>query len=289
MTNARNIVSNTFNHPMARRQHKRNDDLGIEPMPRPVKEDPRFNMALARGLDILRAFRPGDTFLGNTELAERTGIPASTLSRFTFTLQELGYLLYVENLGRYQLGPGVLSLGFSMMATVGIQTIARPLMMELAQASGGAVGLAAMDGQDMVYLEVAKGTAPVTPNYGAGYRIPVARTTLGWACLSGMEPCRQEEALASLGQALNGDWPDAKKRITTAFKEMRTRGFCLQMSGPYVPSVSAVGVAVRSHNDARDFAFNLTASTTLVSRKDLENEWGPRLFELARKIEVERA
>ena len=273
---------------MARRPHKRNDGPGIAPGTEPLKDDPRFNMALARGLDILRAFRPGDTFLGNTELAERTGIPASTLSRFTFTLQELGYLLYVEKLGRYQLGPGVLALGFSMMATVGIQAIARPLMAELAAASGGAVGLAAMDGVDMVYLEVAKGTAPVTPNYGAGYRIPVARTTLGWACLSGMEACAQALALASLEQALDRDWRGAQKRIATAFKEMRTRGFCLQTSGAYVPSVSAVGVAVRSHNDARSFAFNLTASSALVSRKALETVWGPKLFDLARKIEVDR-
>ncbi|VTU13196.1 Pca regulon regulatory protein [Variovorax sp. SRS16] len=273
---------------MARKQLKRSPVSSLVAAPSAARSDPRFNTALARGLDILRAFRPGDMFLGNTELSERTGIPASTMSRFTFTLQELGYLLYVEDLGRYQLGPGVLSLGFSMMATIGIQTIAHPLMVELAHACGGVVGLAAMDGLEMVYLEVVKGHAPVVPSYVAGYRIPVARTTLGWACLGGMNPLERKRSLAELERASGADWPGVKARIFAAFAELETRGFCLQVGGPYVPSVGAVGVPVHSHNDARSFSFNLTASATLVSQEDLENIWGPRLLALVRKIEVER-
>jgi DNA-binding IclR family transcriptional regulator len=31
------------------------------------------NRSLERGIEILRAFRPGSTLLGNGELAERTG------------------------------------------------------------------------------------------------------------------------------------------------------------------------------------------------------------------------
>ena len=60
------------------------------------KADPRFNTALARGLDILRSFRQGEAYLGNADLAERTGVPKATVSRLTFTLAELGYLKYKD-------------------------------------------------------------------------------------------------------------------------------------------------------------------------------------------------
>ena len=39
----------------------------------PSLSDP--NRSLLRGLEILRAFRPGSDVLGNAEIAERTGLP----------------------------------------------------------------------------------------------------------------------------------------------------------------------------------------------------------------------
>ena len=54
--------------------------------------DRRFATTLSRGLSVLRAFRPSDDGLGNAEIAARTGLPKSTVSRLTYTLQALGYL-----------------------------------------------------------------------------------------------------------------------------------------------------------------------------------------------------
>jgi hypothetical protein len=51
------------------------------------KEDRHFVTALARGLDVLGAFRPQDQMLGNMELARRSALPKSTVSRLTYTHQ----------------------------------------------------------------------------------------------------------------------------------------------------------------------------------------------------------
>ena len=49
-------------------------ELNINNMPNtPSRTDP--NRSLLRGLEILRAFRPGSDVLGNAEIAERTGLP----------------------------------------------------------------------------------------------------------------------------------------------------------------------------------------------------------------------
>ncbi|MDZ4129282.1 MAG: helix-turn-helix domain-containing protein, partial [Hydrogenophaga sp.] len=50
------------------------------------------NRSLVRGIDILRAFRPGSNWLGNSELAERAGLSPSTVSRLTQTLVMTGML-----------------------------------------------------------------------------------------------------------------------------------------------------------------------------------------------------
>ncbi|MBC7728270.1 MAG: helix-turn-helix domain-containing protein, partial [Microbacteriaceae bacterium] len=51
-----------------------------------------LNRSLERGVEILRAFRPGSELLGNGELAERTGLARATVSRLTQTLVGTGFL-----------------------------------------------------------------------------------------------------------------------------------------------------------------------------------------------------
>src|ERR1051326_5132964 len=74
-------------------------------------KDRQFVTALARGLDILRAFHAGEGMLGNQEIAHRTGLPKPTVARLTHTLTELGYLNYIRRFRKYELGASVLALG----------------------------------------------------------------------------------------------------------------------------------------------------------------------------------
>ncbi|MEC7962456.1 MAG: helix-turn-helix domain-containing protein, partial [Pseudomonadota bacterium] len=81
-----------------------------------LSNDRQFVTALQRGLDILRAFRPADLDgLSNREIAERTGLPNSTISRLTYTLLKLGYLTYADGTGRYKVGLPALSLGYACL------------------------------------------------------------------------------------------------------------------------------------------------------------------------------
>ncbi|WP_434624158.1 IclR family transcriptional regulator [Azospirillum sp. B2RO_4] len=125
------------------------------------EKDPRFVTALARGLELLRAFRRNESMLGNLELAQRTGLPKPTVSRLTYTLSKLGYLAYDQNTGKYRLGTSVLAP--RRLSGMGIRQVARPLMQELADQTGLAVALGGRDRLSMIYLECCKATGPITP------------------------------------------------------------------------------------------------------------------------------
>ncbi len=56
------------------------------------RRDRQFVEALARGLEVLRAFAPNHALLGNQEIARATGLPKPTVSRLTYPLTKLGYL-----------------------------------------------------------------------------------------------------------------------------------------------------------------------------------------------------
>src|SRR4051794_31528785 len=72
------------------------------------------NRSLERGIELLRAFRQGSELLGNGELAERTGLSKSTVSRLTQTLVGTGMLQLDRERRAYRLAPAVLSLGHAM-------------------------------------------------------------------------------------------------------------------------------------------------------------------------------
>src|SRR6185312_16759360 len=94
--------------------------------------DRQFVAALARGLAILRCFRSGDRYLGNQEIARRTGLAKPTVSRLTHTLKRIGFLSHSKAREEYALGPGVLALGHTYLAALNMRELARPFMQEMA-------------------------------------------------------------------------------------------------------------------------------------------------------------
>ena len=53
-------------------------------------KDPRFVAALARGIELLRVFKPQDRWLSHREIVRRIALPPATVSRLTFTLTAMG-------------------------------------------------------------------------------------------------------------------------------------------------------------------------------------------------------
>ncbi|WP_372660550.1 IclR family transcriptional regulator, partial [Hydrogenophaga sp.] len=108
--------------------------------------------ALARGLEVLSCFRTGESTLSNQELAQRCKLPKSTVTRLTMTLTKLGYLIHVEESGRYRLGTACLALGSAMLTRLDVRKIARPMMQELADYSNSTVSLGVRDKLSLIYV-----------------------------------------------------------------------------------------------------------------------------------------
>ena len=93
-------------HGTRRPRQSGGDEAGDENM-----VDGQYVVALARGLEVLCAFRAGTPRMGNHDFAERTGLPKPTISRITHTLTKLGFLSYVPRAELYELGPEALAEG----------------------------------------------------------------------------------------------------------------------------------------------------------------------------------
>lgn len=261
---------------------------GIEPLAESGK-DRQFVTALARGLEVLRCFRPRDRHLGNQDIAARTGLPKPTVSRLTYTLTRMGYLYHDEKLGKYQLGTGVLSLGFSLLTNMDVLKIARPLMQDLANYSHTVVSVGTRDRHGMIYLDGRHSTdATVSLRREPGVRVPIASTAMGRALLCGLPQHEREKLMDDIRQRDLVNWPKHKAGIEQALRDYQEHGFCLSI-GEWRGDVNAVGVPMLPIAGCRLLTFNCAAPSFVLRQHMLEDDIGPRLVNLVRTIEAEAA
>ncbi|MGI3169482.1 IclR family transcriptional regulator [Pseudooceanicola sp. C21-150M6] len=250
--------------------------------------DRQFVTALHRGLEILRAFHPQDKAgLGNSELAERTGLPNSTVSRLTFTLLKAGYLVYDEGTGRYRMGVPVLSLGYACLAGMQVRETAQVYMQKLAEEAGDGV-LVALGGRDdmaITYIAAARSPGVISLQLNVGSRISLARSAMGRAYIAGTSEAERKEIIERIHERTP---PDRLNQILDgihdACDQIRTKGFYCSI-GAWQRDVHAVSVPYRSQQpDTPMLAFNLGGYGFSLPKDRLENELGPKLVDLVRMV-----
>ncbi|WP_458218272.1 IclR family transcriptional regulator [Paracidovorax citrulli] len=246
--------------------------------------DRNFVTALARGLELLRAFGPHDDYLGNAELSRRTGIPRPTVSRLTYTLTRLGYLVYAEPLEKYRLGHGAMVLGHRYLANSGIREVAQPLMQSLAFATGCTVALATPDRHEMVYLEVCQPRGALVLRLTPGSRLPTASSAIGRAWLAGLPPTRRAAALEDLERHYQGRWPALRSRLERAFQEYDRRGFCTAHA-EWDRTVSGAAAPVVLEGGTEVLSVNIGGAASRLTPEVLEGNLGPRVRQLAEELQ----
>ncbi|GKT19102.1 IclR family transcriptional regulator [Acidovorax sp. SUPP2522] len=197
------------------------------------------NRSLERGIEILRAFRPGSELLGNGDLVERTGLSKATVSRLTQTLVGAGMLQWDPARRAYRLAPAVLSLAHSMRTGSRVLSAAAPLMRALAESRRINVGLAAPDRDEMVYLEsIRYNRRIVLRHVVSGQRVPMELTSLGRAYLA-VAPAPQRTALLEVFKARRrGQWKAIEREIDDARASVHARNFCAAAWQPEVVALA---------------------------------------------------
>ena len=247
-------------------------------------DDPRFSNALARGLAILRAFSIDASLLGNLEIAERTGLPKSTVSRLTYTLTELGYLRLVEEHTKYELAAGVLGLAHPYLVSQPLPHVARPRMEELAVRSKVNVGLGVLEGLSVVYLEYTYGRVDPQLLQRPGFRVPLVRTAMGRACLAGIRSDLRAGLMEELAEYYGDSWNSLRREVQDAIEQVESRGYCMAV-GALDPAGIAVGVPYLSSDGRTIMAFNAQSLRHLHSEKKMM-EAGKSLVALAAEMRI---
>lgn len=258
----------------------------------PSHDERKFVTALARGLDLLRAFGPDDAMLGNRDFAARTGLPKATVSRLAYTLTELGYLRYDAELGKYALDTGVLALGYAFLSGTDMLTLARPHMRALAREMGCSISLGAREGLDMMYLETIRSDSPhLTLGLTAGSRLSMLTSSMGRAYLAVMTPTERETLLADLRDAYDAnpdlqrrfDWASLQSGVDKAIETYKREGCCYSLR-EWHEGVNAVAVPLRDVRQNRWLAISCSGPSSSIMEATFRDDIAPRLKRLAARL-----
>ncbi|GAA4253727.1 IclR family transcriptional regulator domain-containing protein [Dactylosporangium darangshiense] len=245
-------------------------------------EGPDFIEALARGLDVIRAFHADRPRLSLTEVAGATGLARPTARRILLTLEELGYVRACD--GGYELTPRVLELGMAYIGALSLWDIARPHMETLVAATGESSSITQLDGSDVVYLARVAVPKIIALRVEIGTRFPATVTSQGKVLLAALSPKRLDEVLALPSRSGVQPWVQhSRATIDTMLREVNARGWALA-NNELAPGIRSVSVPIRDGRGEVRAAMNVTVNSAETSTKTLLEQHLPHLLRAASAI-----
>jgi IclR family transcriptional regulator, pca regulon regulatory protein len=187
---------------------------------------PDFIEALARGLDVIAAFRPGRPTMTLTQVAASTGLARPTARRILLTLAELGYVRAV--VGGFALTPRVLELGVAYVRSQGLWDVARPHLERLVARTNESCSIAQLDGSDIVYVARVAVPKIVGLSVQIGTRFPALPTSLGKVLLAALPDDEVDRVVAQPTRSgLVPRWQPDRAEREAVLREVRARGWAV--------------------------------------------------------------
>lgn len=245
----------------------------------------QFGERLARGFEILKCFVSSDQHLTNQEIAQRTELPRPTVSRLTYTLTTLGYLIYSERDGTYALGAALLALARPLLSQSGILGLARPMVHRLANDTGFTVAIGRRVGFTIVYIEVVRGVNLVTLDIGVGASVSLLHSAMGRAYLAPMAAGERDTLLAELAGREGEDTAKVSQIMELAIQNYRMFGYCTTL-GELHPDVNAAAVPLLAPGSSEVMPLVCGGPSYALTPALIRDDIGPRLHAIAQATSV---
>jgi IclR family transcriptional regulator, pca regulon regulatory protein len=270
----------------------------MSPMSRQVEQSsaftlfgPRFSQSLERGLAILSSYTPESPVRGIAQIADELGLSRSTAHRYVSTLAALGYLEQVAN-RKYVLGRRVTDVGMSALTATGLAVRARPHLEELRGRLSYGVGLAVLDGGEIVYVDrvrsFTRGGLEIALGMQPGSRLPVYATAIGKVLLAHLP---EEERITRVRELrLLARTPHTivdKDRLRRELTRIQAAGMAVE-DRENAPEQVALAVPVLGEGGATPIAaIGVTLPAETILAKELPDKLGPELLAAAERISAE--
>ena len=197
--------------------------------------------SVKRAFDVLGSL--GDGPLGVTEVADRAGLPKSTAARVLATLVGEGAVEQVPGDTSYRLGPRLITLAAGFSLTRSLAAIARPMLIDLAESSGEAAGLAMPDGDLVHYIDQVDTVQPVLVRDWTGARIPLHAVSSGQVLLAFRTPAAIERYLERPMERFTDHTLTDPDAVRERLREVRRQG-CIWAKDEFEDGITSIAAPI---------------------------------------------
>jgi len=247
-----------------------------------------LSQSLERGLAVLRAFTPDRPTLGISELARGLALTRSTTHRYVATLATLGYLEQDGPTRKYRLGPRVLDLGFSVLASLDLREVAAPYLRRLTGTTGHTSNLAIRDDTDVILIDRVRGRPGryhhLESSLHAGSRLPSYCSATGKALLAFLPRPDLEQVLERIDLIQRGPRTLTDKRALLAeLDQVRRTGIAVN-DEELESALRSIAAPVRARSGEVVAAVNVAVPWSPAAMSELVSRLGPTVRATANEI-----
>jgi len=227
--------------------------------------------ALQRGLQLLAQFTRDERQLTGADMARRLALPRASVFRLLQTLEQLGFVERVGDSAQYKLGMAVLRLGFEYLASMEMTEHGRPIIDDLASATGLSAHLVVRDGREVVFVAKAVGRSFMFNSIQIGARLPAHATVLGRILLAdltgdGLRALYQDVALDSF----TAQTPTTLAALEQAVADDARRGYGISEGG-FESAISTIAAPVFDDHQRVSAAVSVTVPAPRVDAQLLDD------------------
>jgi IclR family transcriptional regulator, pca regulon regulatory protein len=249
---------------------------------------PDFIESLARGLDVIRVFGPGQPVMSLAAVAGAAGLARPTARRVLLTLEQLGYVRAAAG-GGFELTPRVLELGMSYVLSRGLWQVAQPHMERLVARTHESSSIAQLDGPDIVYVARVAVPKIIALSVTIGTRFPAMPTSLGKVLLAALPPGAAEQVLAEPSRSgITPRWQPGAAERAAELRAVRARGWSLT-DEQLAAGIRSVAAPLRDGDGAVIAALNVTVHAAETPLAVLTGDYLPLLLQTASAISADWA
>ena len=247
--------------------------------------DPNFMMSLARGLIVIQAFTQKKRQLTISQLSAKTGLSRAAVRRCLYTLAQLGFAGSEDGLYFY-LGPRILALGYSYLASMPLATAAQPVLERLSHELHESCSISTIDHSEIIYVARASVTRIMSIDLGVGSRLPAFCTSMGRVLLASLPPERLESYLSQT------ELKQYTERTITSVEKLRQVLRLVSRNGYAIVDqelelgLRSMAVPIQNPNAKIVAALNVGAHAQRVSIQEMQTKFLPLLRAAAQELSM---
>ncbi|MFQ5556480.1 MAG: IclR family transcriptional regulator [Acidimicrobiales bacterium] len=237
--------------------------------------------SVERAFAILRALAVGP--VGVTELAERVGLPKSTVARLLSALETEAAVEQLSAGGEYRLGPGLLDIAGAAQPGRNLVATARPHLLELAEEIGETAGLGIIDAGHVYYLDHTDSSSDVQVRDWTGEQAPLHAVPSGLVILAHMPTEDRDRYLAGELVATTPWTVTDPVAIAERLETIRNIGYCWVYE-EFAEGINSVAAPLISASGRVEAAVHVHGPAYRFPDPDHTHDFGVRLVETASRL-----